>query len=367
MTLPIILIPESLSSTWQNLERDLNKIAAREKSSYENPKDRVVNNALSLAQHYAKNRQWSSLYSYLNDRKIVAKPKIKAVRQPKPKVIKPPKPKRIKPKANRKKVAPKLKKVKKITRRSKCTSRFSYPKFEYNLLVLLLFTTIIGFFAAYPKLNRGNPNRVTLHHRLTHKDHKGYLYLVSSKRAKGEAKALLIEWSKKYCKEVLGFDKSQLFSSVEGKKAAIKKRKISTEALNKALNGNWQTVGAIARKLSNLLDREVAFVEATRLLQRRQTLGEVYQYKGNSPISLYSFSPNAEIIEREWLTLDEAYQLIKERGATICKNTFRNRRDKVHVFGLEFREKVPAYENPLLRWRSRSIVERMELMTDFKL
>lgn len=81
MTLPIPISTPIDRTLWQNIERTLQDIAIKEQSL--NRRDRLVTNSLALAKNYAKNNEWSKLFSYLTERKIVA------VNEPKTVVAKP--------------------------------------------------------------------------------------------------------------------------------------------------------------------------------------------------------------------------------------------------------------------------------------
>jgi hypothetical protein len=65
-----IQIPQLTSDQWRSLEKQLIAIAAKEKAELE-PRDRLVNNSLFLAQGYARKSQWGDLFRFLIERNIV--------------------------------------------------------------------------------------------------------------------------------------------------------------------------------------------------------------------------------------------------------------------------------------------------------
>ena len=364
-----IEVPQFSPEYWKPLEKQLIAIANKEKRQLE-PRDRVVYNVLSLAQYSAKSKRWQDVFTMLRDRGIVSLRRSHCVllqlltAQKMASVLKLYKPVRTrqakapvaKPKPT-KAVKPRTRKAKRLRqRRKKGYKRRVYPVFKYGLLTLSVLTTILDFFSRCTPLGRGNPYRTPIEARLKRRSQKGYLSLrpMNNLKIGGNVRALLLDVSNGYAMRVLGGIRRHAWDGQAAKDAAAQKRKISKEILDRALNQNWQPVGAIAQKLSVLLGREVPFLEATRLLERRTNLGESFQYKGSKyPVALFSANPNAVAIEREWLTLAEAYALAKERGCPNSVNVFRkNQVYKYHKFGLEFRKEVPVYENPLLRWRS---------------
>ena len=66
-----ILTPSFSSDNWRSLELKLIAIANKEKQELA-PRDRLANNALSLAQSYARKQEWGNLFRFLIERKIIA-------------------------------------------------------------------------------------------------------------------------------------------------------------------------------------------------------------------------------------------------------------------------------------------------------
>ena len=62
--------PSLSSDNWRSLEVKLIAIANKEKRELE-PRDRIANNALSLAQNYAQKQEWGNLFRFLIERRII--------------------------------------------------------------------------------------------------------------------------------------------------------------------------------------------------------------------------------------------------------------------------------------------------------
>jgi|GEM_PF-6483935 len=80
-----IFTPSLSSDNWRSLELKLIAIANNEKRKLA-PRDRLANNALSLAQSYARKQEWGNLFLFLMERRIIveSEPKPEKVCLPKP-------------------------------------------------------------------------------------------------------------------------------------------------------------------------------------------------------------------------------------------------------------------------------------------
>jgi len=83
-----ILVPQFKPDQWRSLERQLIKIAGKEKEKLQ-PRDRLVDKSLALAQSYARRLQWGDLFRFLLERNIVC------IAEPPPKPPKPPRPPKV--------------------------------------------------------------------------------------------------------------------------------------------------------------------------------------------------------------------------------------------------------------------------------
>lgn len=377
-----IQLPQFTPEQWRSLEKQLIAIANREKLELE-PRDRIVHKALPMVQYAAKSKQWTHVFNELRSRGIIELKRESAALLQfftaqrmalcltyKPvKVIKislltlftfeyiggwlvaskPEKPKpapRVRIRKPKKSVA---KKCKRIARKAKPLPRMR--RLRFSLLSLSILYRIIDLLAYCQSIGlgkRGSPRRTSMEDALRRKNSKGFWCFEVKKGIKvaDGVRKILVKWSHPIRKPAQHLLKQ---SSKVGQQRIITK-----EMVDQCLNNNWQPTGAIARKLSELLNRDVPFLEAKRMLDRRFALGEVIKNKAfDYPIALFTLNPDAVHIERDWISLAEAYNLARQRGCTCSLNVFRkNWEFKYHRFGLEFRKEVPVYENPLLRWRS---------------
>jgi len=392
VTLPIIInqIPQSEDLTfWRQIEKTLLAIAIQEKRDDIENRDRIANKVLPLAQSYARQKQWSALWRFLCDREIISTkrsayngallalatvqalanclniPKILPVKPVKKvlgthlwtfwtmrslidllaiNIVAPPKPVE-KPKSTPSKPPRRPKKPKKAIK----------PKpfvFRHHLLRFALMQ-YLGDFLGWAKVlekRQGREISISIERRLARRSSNGYpcFAILKSVRIGENVKKMLLGWCGK------PHTKKRRHSSEAILAISRSRRLVSDDVLSQALSDDWMATGAIALRLSELTGKEITFTQASTLLIRRADAGEIYRYKNSEyHLSLYSRNPDAIEIEREWLTLAEAYALAKERGCQCGINTFRkNWQFKYSKFNIEFRKAVPISENPLLRWRS---------------
>lgn len=356
---------------WNSLEKKLITLANKEKEDLE-PKDRDVHKVLPMAQYLARHRKYGAIQKLLESRNIIkvgfqpnlivlltcfkmARVLILAMPSPKKTAPRQSIAKKYKTRLSYKKpkhgamllrlltmrimakwlAMNKLTKVKELKGK-----RFAYPTF-YGLFGCYVIYLIIKVLSSTKRNRRGRQFTQSIKNRLCHKNSRGSITLRSLEtiRIHPEVRCVLDEF--RLLADAL---------KVKCKRDQSGRRKISKTQLDEALNDNWQPVGIIAKKLG------LTFREATKLLQQRKEIHEIYHYSGgDSPIALYSRNPDATHIERDWLTLNEAFQLAKERGYEGGLNTFRkNNIFRYERFNLEFRHTVPEYENCLLRWRDKA-------------
>jgi hypothetical protein len=330
MLLPIQL-PEFASEHWRSLEKQLIKIANQEKEELEEPRDRKVYNVLAAVQYSAKSNRWQEVFKMLRDRGIIAlKPCDYGLIQL----------------LTAQKIAHLLASVPKLEARPIRVKVVIPKKRSLKFNPLIWFGVIKSIFT-WIKETVQKYRLTPIFFQLTYQNNHGQYKLKSSVKAGANASKIL---TKKH------FYKKKRLSTIEKGAKLI-------DIFDQILSDKWQDVGSLYRKFCAISDMPMVRSRFDDRLEYRFKKGEIFKHHPiDSNCAFYSFNPNADTFESEWMDLARAYAIAVSRGCKATSNTFRSKplkpdctpqgvQNYYKKFGIEFRFSVPEDENRLFKWR----------------